>query len=61
MHLTIARSRKHIKRYYNLTKIGHFPERAKPKPIYPAIDLHDLFMSYDKLNDEISQYQLIFI
>ena len=56
--LTIARSRKHIKRYYNLTKIGHFPERAKPKPIYPAIDLHDLFMSYDKLNDEISQYQL---
>lgn len=56
--LTIARSRKHIKRYYNLTKIGHFPERAKPIPIYPSIDLNDLFMSYDKLNEEISQYQL---
>ncbi len=56
--LTIARSRKHIKRYYDLKEIGHFPERAKPKPIYPAIDLNDLFMSYDKLNDEISQYQL---
>ena len=27
--LTIARSRKHIKRYYNLSRIGHFPERAK--------------------------------
>ncbi|MEO8399251.1 MAG: SNF2-related protein, partial [Ignavibacteriaceae bacterium] len=56
--LTIARSRKHIKRYYDLKKIGHFPDRAKPIPIYPAIDLNDLFMSYDKLNDEISQYQL---
>lgn len=56
--LTIARSRKHIKRYYNLTKIGHFPERAKPVPLYPAIDLNDLFMSYDKLNEQISQYQL---
>lgn len=56
--LSIARSRKHIKRYYNLLKIGHFPERAKPLPIYPAIDTEDLFMSYDKLNDEISAYQL---
>lgn len=56
--LTIARSRKHIKRYYNLLKIGHFPERAKPLPIYPTIDTEDMFMSYDKLNEEISAYQL---
>lgn len=56
--LSIARSRKHIKRYYDLLKIGHFPERAKPLPIYPNIDLEDMFMSYDKLNDEISAYQL---
>lgn len=28
--LTIARSRKHIQRYYDTTHIGKFPERLKP-------------------------------
>src|SRR5690606_5981482 len=28
--LTIARSRTHIKRYYNLEEIGGFPKRLKP-------------------------------
>ncbi len=28
--LTIARSRKHIEKYYDMTEIGEFPERAKP-------------------------------
>jgi len=56
--ITIARSRKHIKRYYNLNRIGNFPDRGKPVPIYSAIDVLELFLSYDKLNEEISHYKL---
>ena len=31
--LTIARSRKHIEKYYNVHEIGKFPERMIPKNI----------------------------
>jgi superfamily II DNA or RNA helicase len=58
--LTIARSRKHIKRYYSssLEQIGQFPKRKKPISIVSDIDLKGRFLSYDRLNDEISNYQL---
>ena len=63
--LTIARSRKHIEKYYpdSLTELGGFPERGQPQAVYANIDsLQDdpskRFMSYDELNDEISKYQL---
>ncbi len=58
--LTIARSRKHIQRYYRetLAELGGFPERTKPLAIYPLIDTNDLFLSYDQLNDQIEQYKL---
>jgi len=58
--LTIARSRQHIQRYYKTTiaELGGFPERLKPISVYPKIDLKGRFPSYDKINDEISEYQL---
>ncbi len=58
--LTIARSRKHIEKYYpdSLKKLGGFPERSKPISVYTEIDLKGQFMSYDELNVEISEYQL---
>ena len=58
--LTIARSRKHIKKYYqeSIAKMGRFPKRLKPISISPAIDKEGKFPSYDKLNAEISNYQL---
>ncbi|HRD87322.1 MAG TPA: helicase-related protein [Accumulibacter sp.] len=58
--LTIARSRNHIKKYYraSLEKIGHFPKRRKPGSIFSDIDLKGRFLSYDRLNDEISKYEL---
>ena len=58
--LTIARSRKHIQKYYqdSLSQLGGFPERLKPISAFPEIDLMQRFMPYDKLNDEISNYQL---
>jgi SNF2 family DNA or RNA helicase len=58
--LTIARSRKHIQKYYkdSIAALGGFPERLKPVSVYPNIDLDGEFMSYDRLNDEISNYRL---
>jgi len=58
--LTIARSRKHILRYYksSIAALGGFPERKKPITIFPEIDTKGRFLSYDKLNDEISAYKL---
>lgn len=56
--LTIARSRKHIERFYNIDAIGKFPERCRPHSIYSEIDLKNRFSSYDKLNQEIMRYKL---
>jgi SNF2 family DNA or RNA helicase len=58
--LTIARSRKHIQKYYQdtIAQLGGFSERLKPISIFSQIDLQGRFLSYDKLNDEISNYQL---
>jgi SNF2 family DNA or RNA helicase len=58
--LTIARSRKHIQRYYKETieQLGGFPTRNKPISIYPEIDTKGHFLTYDKLNTEIGGYKL---
>lgn len=56
--LTIARSRRHIKNFYDLGKIENFPERLKPLSLYPAIDLKNRFPTYDHLNKQILQYRL---
>jgi SNF2 family DNA or RNA helicase len=58
--LTIARSRKHIQKYYKETiaQLGGFPERNKPVSVYPEIDTLGRFLSYDKINDEIVGYKL---
>lgn len=58
--LTIARSRKHIEKYYPETveELGGFPVRKKPISVTSPIDLKDRFMSYDRLNREISGYRL---
>ena len=58
--LTIARSRKHIQKYYraSMAQIGKFPKRAKPISKYSEIDSKGRFPTYDKLNEEIEKYQL---
>ena len=58
--LTIARSRKHIQKYYksSMAQIGHFPKRTKPVSVYSEIDKKGRFPTYDKLNEEIEKYQL---
>lgn len=56
--LTIARSRKHIKSFYNIEAIGGFSERLKPISIYAEVDTLNRFATFDSLNHQISQYKL---
>lgn len=49
--VTIARSRKHIERYYNTADIGKFPERLKPVSCRPHLtDLSDA-INYSEIYD----------
>ena len=59
--LTIARSRKHITKYYQkeMERIGGFPEHEPVLSIYPNIDTENKFLAYDKLNEKISKYRLV--
>ena len=53
--LTIARSRKHIQKYYDTTHIGKFPERLKPINIKNDIDTQNDFIDLDELNKLIEE------
>lgn len=56
--LTIARSRKHIQKYYDTTSIGKFPERLKPLNIKANIDSKDDFIPLSELNKLIRSLNL---
>ena len=49
--VSIARSRKHIEKYYNIGDVGKFPNRLKPISLSPALtDLTDV-PTYSEIND----------
>ena len=56
--LIIARSRKHIQKYYDTTHIGKFPERLKPINIKNDIDTQNDFIDLDELNKLIRALNL---
>jgi len=56
--LTIARSRKHIEKYYGTSETGKFPERLKPINIKPDVDLAGEFRSIRDINNEIRRLTL---
>lgn len=56
--LTIARSRKHIEKYYNASEIGKFPTRLKPINEYPAIDASGEFPPIGDVNKKIRKLTL---
>lgn len=56
--LTIARSRKHIEKYYDTTEIGKFPVRLTPITVTPPIDSKDQFKDITEVYDEISTLTL---
>ncbi|ADA78755.1 helicase-related protein [Francisella tularensis] len=55
---TIARSREHIKKYYNNSAIGGFPKRLEPKNIYSAIDINNKFPNLAEINESITMLEL---
>ena len=57
-HLTIARSRKHIEKYYGISETGRFPERLRPINIKPDVDRAGEFRSIRDINLEIRKLNL---
>lgn len=56
--LTIARSRKHIEKYYGTQETGRFPDRLKPINIKPDVDKAGQFRSIREINLEIRKLTL---
>jgi len=56
--LTIARSRKHIVKYYNSEDVGKFPTRLKPINEKTDIDSQRLFPSLREINNAIRKMNL---
>lgn len=56
--VTIARSRRHIEKYYNTEEIGKFPERLKPISKRPSLtDLNDA-INYNQIYEQLMQLTL---
>lgn len=51
--VTIARSRKHIQKYYNVSDIGKFPSRLPVKSIYPTLTDNPNVMAYKEIYDSL--------
>lgn len=56
--LTIARSRKHVEKYYGTAETGKFPERLKPINIKSDVDLSGNFPLISTVNLEIRRLNL---
>ncbi len=56
--LTIARSRKHIEKYYGTAETGAFPDRLKPINIKADVDIAGQFRAIREINNEIRRLNL---
>ena len=56
--VTIARSRKHIERYYGTADVGYFPERLAPINFDPPIDVADAMIPLADMNRAILMLNL---
>ncbi|PFO04682.1 helicase [Bacillus sp. AFS076308] len=56
--VTIARSRKHIQRYYDTTEIGSFPERKKPISLRPKLTTLSNAINYEQIYEQLMQLNL---
>ena len=56
--VTIARSRKHIEKYYDINKIGKFPTRLKPMSITTPITNIDDFYSVKEIYDSLTKLSM---
>lgn len=56
--VTIARSRKHVERYYDTTEIGKFPTRLSPLSRRPSLTDLDSAINYNEIFDLIQKLNL---
>ena len=56
--VTIARSRKHIQTYYDVTDIGNFPKRNKPISLRPKLTTRPNAINYKEVYELLSKLHL---
>ena len=56
--VTIARSRRHIEKYYNTKEIGKFPERLKPISKRPSLTDLNNAINYNQIYEQLMQLTL---
>lgn len=56
--VTIARSRRHIQKYYDTSDIGQFPERLKPIAYRPKLTSKPEIMDFDDIYEELSKISM---
>lgn len=56
--VTIARSRKHIQRYYDTSEIGSFPKRNKPISLYPKLTDKPNAINYQEIYAQMMELNL---
>lgn len=56
--VTIARSRKHIRDYYDMSRIGAFPTRLAPQSVAPSLTTFSGFGDYDFFFDGLLDLEL---
>lgn len=56
--VTIARSRKHIQQYYDISDIGTFPERLKPISRQPHLTDLDTAINYNEIFEQLQLLHL---
>lgn len=56
--VTIARSRKHIEKYYDTAEIGKFPDRMKPIALRPKLTDLPTAIDYDQIFGELMKLNL---
>lgn len=56
--VTIARSRKHISKYYDMEEIGSFPERLKPLSLRPCLSDLENTINYREIYNQLMRLNL---
>ena len=56
--VTIARSRRHIEKYYDTTEIGQFPQRLKPISKRPSMTDLSSAINYNQIYEQLMQLTL---
>lgn len=56
--VTIARSRKHIEKYYDMNEIGSFPERLKPLSLRPRLSNLNGTINYSEIYEQLMRLNL---